>query len=263
MGEVERYPHGTMCWTDLETTDVEGAKRFHSVLLGWEFEDAHGARAPYTMCRVGEHTVAAIYRQPEDHRDVAPHWNVYISVDGVDAATARAVELGATVVRPPADQGDSGRMSVIADPGGAHTTLWEAGASVGATLVNEPGAWTWSDLGTRDTEAARRFYGELFGWESREVYPQYFSVSMGDLLIGAIRDIGSDPPGTQPYWMPYFVVDDIEASAARVPDLGGRILVQPTEVPAGRFEVHLDATGALEALFEMGPEGASRGVDGS
>ena len=55
-------------------------------------------------------------------------------------------------------------MSVVADPAGAVLCLWQAGKSIGAEVVNEPGALAWADIATTDAEAAQAFYGALFGW---------------------------------------------------------------------------------------------------
>ncbi len=59
---------------------------------------------------------------------------------------------------------DYGRMAVLADPTGAVFGIWQAGTNVGAGVVNEPGAITWNELNTRDPEAAKAFYGVVFGW---------------------------------------------------------------------------------------------------
>jgi hypothetical protein len=63
-------------------------------------------------------------------------WNTYIWVDSADESTARAQELGATVIAEPFDVMDSGRMAVLADPEGAVISLWQAGTHRGAQVVN-------------------------------------------------------------------------------------------------------------------------------
>jgi predicted enzyme related to lactoylglutathione lyase len=128
-------------------------------------------------------------------------------------------------------------------------------------MVNELGTWTWSDLLARDPDAASRFYSELFGWETQRVVDIYASFVMGDLLIGGMRTIQPEEP-TPPSWMPYFVVANADLAASRVAELGGRVLVPPTAVPAGRFLLVVDPQGAVLGLVEMGPEGPARGVDG-
>ena len=92
-------------------------------------------------------------------------WNTYIAVESADDAAAKTFAAGGKVVMGPFDVGDAGRMAVLADREGAVFCVWEAGATAGAQLVNEPNSWSFNDLASRDPESAIGFYGELFGWE--------------------------------------------------------------------------------------------------
>ena len=96
-------------------------------------------------------------------------WNSYITVSNADATAIKVGEAGGTVVAGPMDlPAEAGRMGMAVDPGGAFFSFIQHGAnSVGAQFLNEPGAWTWNHLNTRDLEQAKRFYGEVFGWEAR------------------------------------------------------------------------------------------------
>ncbi len=58
-------------------------------------------------------------------------------------------------------------------------------------------------------------------------------------------------PGAPSMWLPYVAVDDIDASTEKVKSLGGKVIVEPQEIPkVGWFSVFLDPTGAALALFE-------------
>ena len=59
---------------------------------------------------------------------------------------------------------DAGRMAVLQDPTGAVFQVWQAKNSIGAKILNEPGALCWTELTTTDTKAAEAFYTKLFGW---------------------------------------------------------------------------------------------------
>lgn len=259
MGEVRAYPHGTFCWVDLATTDPARARAFHSAMLGWEVEDPDPTG--YAIARVDGKDVAAIFEMSAEERETAPpHWHSSVSVDDVDRAVAVAGELGAEVTTEPRDVGDRGRAAAFLDPSGAGLNLWQPGSHAGARLVNEPGTWTWCDLATRDPDRADRFYAELFGWSFEEVGPGYWTIAMGDLLIGGMRRMVDDPPEIPPHWLPYFVVEDADAAATRLQELGARVLAPPGDVPAGRFLAYVDPQGAAAALFEM-TQGPARGVD--
>jgi hypothetical protein len=47
-----------------------------------------------------------------------------------------------------------------------------------------------------------------------------------------------------PYWSCFVAVEDVDACARRVGELGGKILVPPMDIPVGRFAVVEDPTGA-------------------
>jgi len=117
------------------------------------------------------------------------------------------------------------------------------------------GTFCWNELVTRDPEAARTFFGGLLGWTFREV-------DMGPSgTYTIIQNAGKDGGGMMkmdgamwdnipPHWMAYIAVDDVDACAARTPELGGTICVPPTDVPGvGRFCVINDPTGAVVSLM--------------
>ena len=67
---------------------------------------------------------------------------------------------------------------------------------------------------------------------------------------GDVGGIGATPPGTPSQWLPYVAVADVDATAKRVPMLGGTIHVPPTDIPnIGRFCVLADPTGATIAIY--------------
>jgi predicted enzyme related to lactoylglutathione lyase len=261
MGEVTRYPHGHFCWIDLGTTDVDGAKTFYGGLFGWEFTDVpSGESDTYTMCRLDGKEVAGMHGHSQDE---GTDWSSYVSVDDVDATVSRARDLGGTVVLEPLDVPGAARMAVIKDPAGAVTCLWQSEGYAGARLVNEVGAWAWNELTTPDLEGAKRFYGDLFGWEAGDVpvdIPR-IAFTLGPYLIGgahAPRPEEGDSAG----WTISFMVDDADQSAARVEELGGRVVLPPMEIPIGKFSVVTDPAGAAFTVAAT-PAGAFRGLDGS
>ena len=254
MGRRTGYTNGTFSWADLATTDVDGAKDFYGRLLSWEPEDRAGAAGTYTMLRLDGDAVAGLFGQSEEQRSagVPSRWLCYVTVDEVDGAVARATQLGGTVVNEAVDVEDAGRMAVVADPGGARLALWEARATIGATRVNDPGCMCWNDLVTADPDAAVRFYAELFGWEVQEL-PQaggYRVIRLGDRTNGGMMPaelVGWQGPG---YWLPYFNAGELDRAVAVIGEGGGRLVVSPQTVPAGRFAVATDPQGAPFALFE-------------
>ena len=135
-------------------------------------------------------------------------------------------------------------MSVLADPTGAVFSMWEPRNSIGAEIVNVPGALTWNELATTDVERAKEFYGELFGWrlEDMEGGPmQYAMIYNGDRSNGGIRPLSEMEAGIPPNWVPYFAAEAVDAAVAKAGELGGRVLVQPVD-GAGRHASRRSAT---------------------
>jgi uncharacterized protein len=247
MGERERYDEGTFSWTDLSTPDAQASKEFYGGLFGWDYEDNPVPEGGvYVMARRGDRAAAAMFETAERH----PAWASYITVEDVDATTATARELGANVLAEPFDVMDVGRMSTIQDPIGAVFCLWQPRTSIGAEVVNTPGALTLNQLNTSDPEAAERFYTGLFGWRFEKVgdtQTPYWGVYRGDLLNGGMMNLPEGSPAPS-HWLVYFGIEDIDAATERIGSSGGRVMVGPMEVPGGRIVVAQDPQGATFAL---------------
>lgn len=92
-------------------------------------------------------------------------WSTYVAVEDADVAVQRLVAAGATVRSAPADAREGGRTAALTDPEGAEFRIWQARRRLGAQVANQPGAWNFSDLHTRDPGAARKFYADAFDWQ--------------------------------------------------------------------------------------------------
>ena len=251
MGERTSYPHGTFCWADLGTTDVEAAKAFYGGLFGWEADEQPvPPSGVYVTFKREGHDVAAMYEQQEAERSagIPPHWSCYVSVDDVDAVAARVRELGGELMAAPFDVVDAGRMAVVQDPTGAIVSLWQAGRSIGATWVNDPGTLTMTELATPDPDRVAEFYGELLGWTTEVVDEAsgYRAIKVGDRLNAGMRPETSMPAN----WVAYFTVESLDDALERARGSGGGVVLEPVTIPAGRFAVLADPQGAVFCLFE-------------
>jgi hypothetical protein len=243
MSERTSYPPGTFSWAELATSDAEAAKAFYAQLFAWQYDDTPiGDGQVYTMATRDGGTVAALYAS-----DQPPHWNCYVTVASADATAAKAAEAGASVMAEPFDVMDVGRMAVIADPQGAALCIWEPRASIGATLVNQPGAMTWNDLLTADPAASAEFYGTVFGWTTEEIPDAggYRIIRNGDRRNGGMFPSPDGPPA----WLPYFGHEDVNRMTEQVPGLGGQVLNGPLQLAAGSIAVVQDPQGAVFAVW--------------
>lgn len=250
MGERTEYATGTFSWTDLGTTDPDGAKAFYGGLFGWEHEDVPvGGERTYTMLRVNGRSVCALYRQQTE--GAPPAWLSYVTVDDAEASAGYANQLGGGVISEPFDVMDAGRMAVLADPQGAVFAVWEPREVAGAELVNDPGALCLNQLNTSDPEDAQRFYGELFGWRTEAVgtdEQDYWGIFNGDALNGGMMPL--PPEAGPPHWLVYFTSAELDGSVTKLAELGGEVLVAPMPIQSGRIAVAKDPQGAVFGLFE-------------
>jgi uncharacterized protein len=252
MGERQEYSPGTFCWSELATSDQDGAKAFYSKLLGWQADDRPvGDGAYYSMQLIDGKPVAAIAPQPQQQREagVPPLWNSYVSVADADAVAERAEELGGAVHAPPFDVMTVGRMAVIQDPQGAYFMLWQARDHIGASLVNAPGALVWNELQSPDLDESAAFYSELFGWKVEQaegMQEAYLSIKNGTANNGGMRAL---TPPSPPSWLTYFGVHDIDAALATVDELGGSKLAGPIDIQIAKLAVVADPQGAVFALY--------------
>jgi predicted enzyme related to lactoylglutathione lyase len=147
----------------------------------------------------------------------------------------------------------------VADVGdgadGATFRIWQPGGNRGAQAVNRPGAMSWNELDTREPDAAKSFYGDVFGWSLETIEQDgtmvYGSWQHEGRKIGGLLPMGEEFPAHMPAnWVAYFGVDDVEATAARAEELGGGVRVPKREVPAGAFSVLSDAHGAVFAVLQ-------------
>jgi predicted enzyme related to lactoylglutathione lyase len=255
MPERTSYASGTPNWIDLQTSDPSAAKQFYGALFGWSYDDQAIPEAPgvfYSMAQRRGKNVAGIAPLPDAQVDqgVPPHWNSYVSVDDLDATLAKVGPAGGTVVMPPFDISDSGRMAVVQDPTGAVIALWQAKEHIGASLVNEPGTFCWSELITPDIPAAAAFYRAVFGWDAAttEGDMPYTEFKLGESIAG-----GMNPPmpGIPPMWGIYIAVDDTDATVSKTTELGGSVIAPATDIEPGRFAVLADPQGAMFSVIKM------------
>jgi uncharacterized protein len=113
--------HGTFGWRELMTNDVAKAKAFYGATLGWTFDDMPmQSGATYTLAHSGAAMVAGMMNMTgHTPPGVPPHWFNYIEVDDVDHRVALVAENGGTVLRPPFNIPNVGRIAILSDATGA------------------------------------------------------------------------------------------------------------------------------------------------
>ncbi|GFO64207.1 VOC family protein [Geomonas paludis] len=111
----------------------------------------------------------------------------------------------------------------------------------------EQGAFSWFELTTDDVAAAQSFYGRLFGWSTErwDGEADYTLIKVAGKEVAGMAPAG--PGRRKPLgWGVYVTVTDVDQTAAKAEELGGKVLVPPTDIPrVGRFCVLQDPQGAV------------------
>lgn len=245
----------TFCWADLQTTDPAAARSFYGKVLGWQFTEIPGP-TPYAVGSVEEGMTGGIAALPDRARQAGapPHWQSYVAVDDVEATVAKAVELGGSIIAPVMTM-ETGSMAVLADPTGGVFALWRPTRPSGTTVSGDTGGIGWYELMTTDVEAARDFYGALFGWTFDEVpmpTGPYTILKNDGVGIAGLMKLPPDDPGGRSFWSVYFVVDDADVAFETATANGAHVVMPLMDVPeVGRFGFLVDPQGAMFAVIRL------------
>jgi predicted enzyme related to lactoylglutathione lyase len=241
---------GRFVWHDLLTRDVDTAKRFYGELLGWRFGSTRRGDRPYVIARSGSTPVAGIV-DISAIADAGPQWLSYMAVADVDKTAALVRSSGGKVLVEPRDLAVA-RAAVVSDPQGAPLGLAQLRRDIPEPATPTPNHFFWQEYLARDAVQALGFYKGLAGYES----------TISDTRLGVDYHVLRKTHGraglfqlpervadVQPNWLPYVLVSDPAALAARVTALGGRILVPAApERRNGSLVVIADPGGAPLAL---------------
>lgn len=139
-------------WVDLATDDPQAAQQFYGQLFGWQMDVTEDPQyGGYAMAMLGDGAAAGIGGKQDPNTPNV--WSLYIGSDDLENLAERVTAKGGTVVVPPFEVGDQGRMAVFQDPGGAFISGWH-GAGGGNFTTDEPGAFSWAELNARGVDAA-------------------------------------------------------------------------------------------------------------
>jgi uncharacterized protein len=257
MPKFTSYRQGTPSYVELMAPDQQAAADFYRQVFDWQISESplpeEAGGGVYLQGQVEGDTVAGISGQMPGMEGHPAFWGVYLAVDDVDAATAKVEAAGGKVEAPPFDVMDLGRMSAIQDPTGARVNLWQAGESIGTERANEPGTPAWNEVVGPDPARAAQFYADVLGMGNEPMdmggstYVQLTDVD-GKVIGGAVEPQMPDVP---PHWNVYFSVADADASAARIEQVGGKVIAPNFDVPGvGRMGFYADPQGAMFAVFQ-------------
>lgn len=115
-------------------------------------------------------------------------------------------------------------------------------------MTNRQGTPIWYDLMTTDADAAQAFYADVVGWQiaatDMAAAVDYRILTAPDGQgVGGLMALPADAP-MRPGWFAYVGVDDVDATAEKLRQLGGRVHMGPMDIPGvGRFAFVADPQG--------------------
>jgi predicted enzyme related to lactoylglutathione lyase len=114
--------HGTFYWNELNTRDVESAKKFYEKAIGWTFDGMPmGEMGTYWVANANGKPVGGVFNMDGMGipKEVPEHWLSYLAVDDIDKRVKKAKDAGAEIMREPFDVPEVGRIAILKQPDGA------------------------------------------------------------------------------------------------------------------------------------------------
>lgn len=250
-GARTRLP-GKFVWVDLVTHDVPAATKFYGSLFGWTFQNV----GDYVVVRNDGRPVAGMFRRPRPADPSAkPRWFGYISVDNVERVQSTVTKAGGRVLAHPRRLAGRGDQAVFADPEGALFGAIRSSSGDPRDFAPDMGDWIWAQLWSRDARKAAEFYRAVAGYEIRE---NTTSERANDYVLvsesytrGTVLTLPAEYAEVRPTWLAYVRVQNVVESVAKVPALGGKVLIAPKpELFQNRVAVIADPTDAAIGLLE-------------
>lgn len=254
------FTEGEVCWTDLQTGDVEAAKAFYAAVFGWRFEDRPTPDGrSYAQAFLGD-DLATVIAPQNPHQLAAgaqPQWNVYFAAPDAGELAENLVHAGGTLEFGPEAVADTGVMVFFAPPGGGTTGAWQAGSHFGTARGGEAGALTWAELLTPEPQSAVGFFQHVFGHDVTE-YPQddggkYSTLMVDGVEVAGIAAVPADAEDTlKPGWQVYFGVPSVADAVATAVAAGGTVLIEADDVEeAGTIATLADPQGGVFSVLEV------------
>jgi predicted enzyme related to lactoylglutathione lyase len=249
--------NGQALWLDLVTENGDAAAAFYHQLFGWEIVERPGRSS---IIRHQGRDIAALFEIRDAIKDTPEsQWLVGIVAEDLEDAVASARSNGGTILRQITEVPDSGRYAVIRDPQGALFVLGRPTRDFGGP--REPGFFVWAELWSDDLDASAAFYNKVLGYQRGSVERPNGSYSVfetgGVPRTGLVATPSED---VKPVWAPYLGVADVQAIVKRTPELGGRVVLEPSEDHGGgRVALIEDPSHAMIFVVQLSAhEGGSR-----
>jgi predicted enzyme related to lactoylglutathione lyase len=245
---------GKVVWADLFTANPDGATKFYCGLLGWTAAALDQKGKSYTVFSNDGKPVAGLAPRSVATANHPSRWIGYFAVTDIAASLDAATKAGGTVRAPARNFPARGSQAIVADRDDIPFGLLQSSSGDAPDVERKPGDWNWFELYVKSPKASADFYHSAIGLD---VSPETNSDRKSDFVLSSAGEarggIAPLPDGedAKPSWLGVIRVADLDKTLAKVPGLGGEVLVAPHEVEYGsRFAIILDSTGGTVGLVQ-------------
>ena len=249
---TEHLP-GKLVWADLFTTNPEAATTFYCGLLGWTAAPLEQKGKGYTVFSNNGKPVAGLAPRAVTGGNHPSRWIGYYAVTDIGATLKLVTQNGGTVRAESRNFPDRGYQAIVTDKDTVPIGLLQSSSGDAPDGETTPGDWNWFELYAKSPKDTAEFYHAAIGFDSA---PETNSDRKSDLVLssegqarGGIAPLSGEDP--KPSWLGVIRVANLDATLAKVPGLGGEVLLAPHSVEFGsRFAIILDSTGGTVGLVQ-------------
>lgn len=245
---------GKLVWADLFTSNPDAATKFYCGLLGWTAASIDQKGKAYIVFRNNGELVAGLAPRSSAKADQPSRWIGYVSVADIQGSIAAVKENGGSVHAPARNFPDRGYQAIVSDNEKNPIGLLQSTSGDPPDDATVPGQWNWFVVYSKDPGATSAFYHKALGYdvtpETRSGRKSEFVIASGGNSRAGISALPSDGD-YRPSWLGVILVADMDQTLAKVPALGGKVLVEPRPPEFGsRFAIILDSTGGTVGLVQ-------------
>lgn len=250
---THKHYRGKFVWHDLLTADTASAQTFYAKLFGWTYEK----RGEYVLVMNKGRLIGGMMKvTPKAGEKAEAVWLPSLSVADVDKAVSYTKRRKGKVLNGPMDMKERGRGALISDPHGAHIVLLRSKSGDPLDRTPQMGDWLWNELWSNHLSKSYGFYRTLGGYDKTKPTDDYVILKRKGKWRAGIRNVQED--GLKVHWVPVIRVADPKVITAKVPKLGGRVLMEPqASFMNGDVAVIVDPSGAL-VIVQRWEEGGAQ-----
>lgn len=261
---------GNPIWFDLASSDPDASLRWYAEVIGWEYESIDmGGGNLYHLAVDNDRNIVGIGVRPCDVQlsERESIWLTHLYTDDARATAAKVVEMGGKVITEAHDITIPGQLEIVgsrctlANPAGGVFSLWQSGVGQGCEVFGEVGAACWIEYHSPNVDASMQWHKAVFGVDFEPMEIPFGddgeSTTLNMLKCDAQEQscafvqMQPDQMLTKaPYWMTYFMVDDIDSATETARSLGAEVPFGVQSLPFGRYAAIVDPQDAVFSLWQ-------------